>query len=452
MKLNFSIAAFILFLVNISPIFLSLITGFGRDVVFEMPFIIFYIFCLLVAIMGVCFGNKIRIYKFPKFKLLPKNLETIFESKPLLLVVFILILEISYLIIYISSIENFWVKVNELIQFDFYSLRYQLKETTYKSNADGVNKIISTIFKNLDRFLLIAFNAINGYLVNYKRNINRDRAIFLPLSIILISLTIIKGSRTPFVFSIISFLIGLSYGRNLTEKKIKNEFTKTQSKLLKNLKIEKRNFQLLIISTIILGLVIVGKITNDRVGRTFTKIWLRRYERNLGATSKYCNKLCNNTIIAGASGYTISPFLYSKKEFDKQLENSGISEGFGLGYKSFWLPHQAINKFPKIEKITAANKNNWLNNLKYNHPRNFLKRSSWRGLIHDYIFDWGIYFAPVAIFFSFSFVGYLEGLAKRSKGFKSLLCSITSILFALLSIATTPFGPFLPIAILAMII
>ena len=49
-------------------------------------------------------------------------------------------------------------------------------------------------------------------------------------------------------------------------------------------------------------------------------VWLGRYVNNIGASTKYCNKLCNNPVIAGASGYTISPLLYSKKEFDKSQE------------------------------------------------------------------------------------------------------------------------------------
>lgn len=453
MKLHFSIAAFILFLVNISPIFLSLITGFSRQSVLDLPFILFYLFCLSIAIMGVYFGNMIRIKGYPKFKLLPERFEKIIENKPTTLVVLILIIQISYLTILISSIDNFWEKIAKLIQLDFYSLRYELVESAYKGVRSGGEKSVEILLKNLDRLFVIAANIINGFIVNIKKNATRDRLIFLPITFILMALSVIRGSRTVFVVSIISFLIGISYGRIKKSNPIEKVNFKTESSILKRDKIEKRNYKLIVITIISVGLIIVGKITNDRVGRMDVKnLWLKRYEINIGASTKYCNKLCNNPIIAGATGYTLSPFLYSKKEFDKQLNNPGISEGFGLGYKSFWFPHQALNKIPIINKITAANKDNWLNNLEYNHSRNNLKRSSWRGLIHDYIYDWGIYFAPFAIFFSYSLVGYLEGLSKRSNGLKSLLCSTVSILFSILSIAIQPFNSLFLLAIIAILL
>tara|TARA_A100000164_G_scaffold219285_1_gene194614 strand:+ start:661 stop:1872 length:1212 start_codon:yes stop_codon:yes gene_type:complete len=403
--------------------------------------------------MGIYFGNMIRIKNYPNFRILPNNLDKIIEKKPTIIVIIIMILEISYLTVLISSIDNFWEKINKLIQLDFYSLRYELIDNAYKSTRDAGDKSISSLLKNLDRFVLIAYSAINAYFINSKRNATRDRLIFIPLFLIFIGLTVIKGSRTGFVISILSFVIGLSYGNSIKEQNTEDGYIKNEMNLLKRSKKKKRNFKLIIIAIITISLLIVGKITNDRVGRMDIKNdWLGRYVKNMGASTKYCNKLCNNPVIAGASGYTISPFLYSKKEFDKQLENSGISEGFGLGYKSFWFPHQVLMRIPIIKKITYDNKDNWLKNLEYNHPRNRLRKSSWRGLIHDYIFDWGIYFGPIAIFFSYSFVGYLEGLSKRSKGLKSLICSIISILFSVLSIAIQPFNILFPLAIFAIIL
>ena len=129
-----------------------------------------------------------------------------------------------------------------------------------------------------------------------------------------------------------------------------------------------------------------------------------------------------------------------------------MTSGFGLGYKSFWFPHQVISRIPLINKVTKDNKNNWNQNLISYQIRNRLKRSAWRGLVHDYIFDWGLFFAPFTIFFSYSFLGYLEGLGKRSKGFKSLFCTTISVLMSILSIATTPFGPLFPLALLAILL
>ena len=68
----------------------------------------------------------IRIKNYPKFKLLPINLDKIIEKKPTSLIILILILEISYLTFLTSSIDNFWEKITKLIQLDFYSLRYEL--------------------------------------------------------------------------------------------------------------------------------------------------------------------------------------------------------------------------------------------------------------------------------------------------------------------------------------
>ena len=446
-------AAFILFLVNISPIFLSLITGFSRDIVFDLPFIIFYLICLFISIMGIYFGNMIRIKNYVKFILLPSNIDKLIERKPTKLIILILILEIIYLTYLTSSIDNLWEKITKLIQLDFYSLRYELATNVYKSARDGGDRSISSLVANLNRLILIVIGAINGYLINSKRNTIRDRFTFLPIYIIFAGLTLIRGSRTLFVISIISFIIGISYGNSIKDQNISHENIENESNLLKRSKKNNRNFKLGIFAIITISLIIIGKITNDRVGRMDVKnIWLNRYVINIGATTKYCNMLCNNPIIAGATGYTISPFLYSKKEFDKQIKNSGISEGFGLGYKSFWFPHQVLMRIPIIKKITSGNRENWLKNLENNHSRNSLRKTSWRGLVHDYIFDWGIYFGPIAIFFSYSFVGYLEGLSKRSKGLKSLICSIMSILFALLSIAIQPFNIFLPIAIFAILL
>jgi hypothetical protein len=265
-------------------------------------------------------------------------------------------------------------------------------------------------------------------------------------------MTIYKGSRTTFVTAIVAFLIGLNYSKNLKKELIEENLV--ENKIILNKKISSsKSFERIVIIIITISFLIIGKITSDRVGRVDVKsIWLERYVINFGASTKLCNKLCENPIIAGASGYTVGPYLYSKSEFERQLKFKQNYSGFGLGYKSFWFTNQLISRIPIVNKIAKENKENWQQNLNTYHIRNKLKRSAWRGFVHDYIFDWGIYFAPFTIFFAYSIVGYLEGLGKRSKGFKSLFCSTIAILMSILSIAIQPFGPILPLALFAIIL
>ena len=119
-------------------------------------------------------------------------------------------------------------------------MRYELLENPYKSARNVGDKGIATLLKNLNSLVLIAYNAINGFLINSKRNAIRDRLIFLPLTIIFIGLSIIRGSRTGFVMSIIAFIVGLYYGTNIEAQNIEDDYIKKESNLLKYLKREKK--------------------------------------------------------------------------------------------------------------------------------------------------------------------------------------------------------------------
>ena len=198
----------------------------------------------------------------------------------------------------------------------------------------------------------------------------------------------------------------------------------------------------------------LAKITNDRVGRFDGMVWLQRYEKNMGADSSLCNDLCSNPVIAGLTGYTISTYLMSKAQYTFHQQGLVSPSEYGLGYKSYWFINRIFAKFPLglVRKFSEDGKTIYRDHDNKFYSHNQLSKSAWRGLLHDYVFDWGLIFSFFMVFPPYYIVGlvYRRGIEANSISSK-LFAQAVSIAAVILSIAIQPFGPLFPVLIATLI-
>lgn len=380
-------------------------------------FLLYYLFFVLCVIFSLQLASKVHPVrlKFPAIVSRYINLKSIKSIKKSILVCLFLAFISCYYIYIFTSFEHF----DRLLQFDYSYLYRQHILAARALELSTVELRIKSAFANFgfyglltSSYVMLLYKTLMGNISFKSRKIYEAMFYFLLFSITLFLLS--SEGKRGFYFITLMFLaylsvyVGSYFGFS--------SFSTAGLIFYRALTI----YMPILLITFMLLLITFGRLPKN------ISQWQLRYDLlpiSFPASSSSTNCLlgCNNPAFVGLFAYATGHVSYSLEVFDDMLEEQRYFPVDPFGYKTFWLFNRAIcnSKLPFISSDACKSSDNWDNYRKSKGRLSQIFTFEWRGILTDYIFDWGILVAPIAASLSFFSFGFLYKCLQVSSGINS---------------------------------